>query len=130
MRVLEEIVEAIGAALHDAWSDFAALHAKVYSLLETELTKSQLESVSEAAALLARLDYRLRRAKELAAKLDKARNIPLGEIAASLAWALKQVKDPTARRLVAQEFWVAMNRRGLVSNSDVERLTQLSLPSE
>jgi len=130
MRTLEELTEALGAALQDAWNEFAVLHSKVYSLLETELSKSQLENVSEAAAALAKLDYHLRRARELVGRLGKTQTLPLGEVAASLAWALKQVKDPTAQRLAIQEFWAAMNRRGLAPNSDVDRLIQLSLPTQ
>ena len=38
----------------------------------------------------------------------------------SLGYALTQVQDKTQRKITAQEFWHAMNRRGAVENSEVD----------
>jgi len=50
-------------------------------------------------------------------RFDEAR-----KIATSLGYALKQVRNGTERRLVAQEFWHSLNRKALVPNEMVETL--------
>lgn len=46
------------------------------------------------------------------------------KIAISLGYALRQVKNETERRLVAQEFWHSLNRKALIPNERVETLIQ------
>jgi len=54
-------------------------------------------------------------------QIEKAR------IQEALRYALTQVTNNTERRLVAQEFWHSLNRKGLVENGEVEPLIYLTV---
>jgi len=46
----------------------------------------------------------------------------------ALTHALKEIKHiPVLQHLVAQEFWHSLNRKNLISNSDVEGLIYLTI---
>ncbi|MCJ7631037.1 hypothetical protein MUP77_01355 [Candidatus Bathyarchaeota archaeon] len=45
----------------------------------------------------------------------------------SFKYALSQICDLNTRAVVAQEFWNALNRRGIVFNEEVEELVSDSL---
>jgi len=49
-------------------------------------------------------------------------NTEKARIQEALSHTLTQVKDHTERRLVAQEFWHSLNRKGLIPNDEVEKL--------
>jgi len=44
------------------------------------------------------------------------------KIAMALSYALTQEKDTTTKRLIAQEFWHSLNRKGVIPNGMVEIL--------
>lgn len=53
----------------------------------------------------------------------------LAMIHEALSHALTQVGNQTERRLVTQEFWHNLNRKGVVSNDEVEPLIDLTIQS-
>ena len=45
----------------------------------------------------------------------------------ALRHALTQTNDTTTERLIVQEFWHSLNRKGVVKNNDVQPLIDLTL---
>jgi hypothetical protein len=54
-------------------------------------------------------------------------NTEKARIQEALTYALIQIRNHTERRLIAQEFWHSLNRKGLISNGEVESLIYLTL---